>query len=143
LNFKKIIRQVSEAAAGKDNFIDGVVGFNGYGFVFKVFKLINRKVPFKVFEELMSLDTEQTNRIWITNLGSLDKLNEFIASEGFIIKMLYGGVSPTYEALFIPVFTIDNKIHFQLHCLSPPNSEEEIEKYVNNSLKQLIIALKD
>jgi hypothetical protein len=111
--------------------------------VFKVFKLINRKVPFEVFEEVMSLNTEQTNRIWITNLGSLDKLNEFIASEGFIIKMLYGGVSPTYEAVFIPVFTIDNKIHFQLHCLSPPNTEEEIEKYISNSLKQLIIALED
>jgi hypothetical protein len=109
--------------------------------IFKVFKLINRKVPFELFNGLMSLDTGQTRRIWITNLGSLDKFNDFIASKGFTIKMLYGGVSPTYEAIFIPVFTIDKKIHFQLHCLSPPHNEEEIEKYIKNSLKQLKKAL--
>ncbi|MFX1493204.1 MAG: hypothetical protein ACFFBZ_02875, partial [Promethearchaeota archaeon] len=109
--------------------------------VFKVFKLINRKVPFKVFNELMSLETEHTRRIWITNLGSLDKFNEFIASKGFTIKMLYGGVSPTYEAIFVPIFTIDKKIHFQLHCLTPPHTEEEIKKYINNSLGELSKAL--
>jgi hypothetical protein len=109
--------------------------------VFKVFKLITRAVPFEVFDELMSLETEQTSSIWITNLGSLDKFNEFIESKGFTIKMLYGGVSPTYEAIFVPVFTIDKKIHFQLHCLTPPHTEEEIEKYINNSLKQLSKAL--
>ena len=109
--------------------------------VFKVFKLINRKVPFKVFNELMSLETEHTHRIWITNLGSLDKFNEFIASKGFTIKMLYGGVSPTYEAIFVPIFTIDKKIHFQLHCLTPPHTEEEIKKYINNSLRELSKAL--
>ncbi|MFX1406707.1 MAG: condensation domain-containing protein [Promethearchaeota archaeon] len=109
--------------------------------VFKVFKLITRAVPFELFAELMSLETEQSNRIWITNLGSLDKFNEFIASKGFTIKMLYGGVSPTYEAIFVPVFTIDKKIHFQLHCLTPPHTEEEIEKYINNSLKQLSKAI--
>ncbi len=109
--------------------------------LFKVFKLITRTVPFELFEELMSLDTEQSSRIWITNLGSLDKFNEFIASKGFIIKNLYGGVTPTYEAIFVPVFTIDKKIHFQLHCLTPPHTEEEIEKYISNSLKQLESAL--
>ena len=109
--------------------------------VFKVFKLITRKVPFEVFEELMSLDTAESNRIWITNLGSLDKFNELIASKGFIIKNLYGGVSPTTGAIFVPVFTIDKKIHFQLHCLTPPHTEEKIEKYINNSLTQLEIAL--
>ncbi|MFX1447672.1 MAG: condensation domain-containing protein [Promethearchaeota archaeon] len=111
--------------------------------VFKTFKLITRAVPFEVFEELMSLETEHTNRIWITNLGSLDKFNEFIESKGFTIKMLYGGVSPTYEAIFVPVFTIDKKIHFQLHCLTPPHTEEEIENYINNSLRQLSRALND
>jgi len=109
--------------------------------VFKVFKLITRSVPFKLFEEVMSLETEQSNRMWITNLGSLDKFNEIIASKGIIIKKLYGGVSPTYEAIFIPVFTIDKKIHFQLHCLTPPHTEEEIEEYINNSLEQLSKAI--
>ena len=109
--------------------------------IFKIFKLINRAVPLEVFEELMSSDIEQTGRIWITNLGSLDKFNEFIVSKGFTIKSLYGGVSPTYEAIFVPVFTIDKKIHFQLHCLTPPHTEEEIEKYITNSLKQLDNAL--
>ncbi|MFX1242764.1 MAG: hypothetical protein ACFFA7_16075, partial [Promethearchaeota archaeon] len=109
--------------------------------VFKTFKLITRAVPFELFAEVMSLETEHSNRIWITNLGSLDKFNEFIASKGFTIKMLYGGVSPTYEAIFVPVFTIDKKIHFQLHCLTPPHTEEEIEKYINNSIKQLSKAI--
>ncbi|MFX0075926.1 MAG: hypothetical protein ACFE96_10820, partial [Candidatus Hermodarchaeota archaeon] len=118
-----------------------VKGLNNDDEVFKAFKLINRAVPFEVFDELMSLETEQTNRIWITNLGSLDKFNEFIASKGFTIKMLYGGVTPTYEALFVPVFTIDKKIHFQLHCLTPPHTEEEIDKYITNSLRQLEKAL--
>lgn len=109
--------------------------------LFKVYKLITRAVPFELFEELMSLDIEQSSRIWITNLGSLDKFNEFIASKGFTIINLYGGVTPTYEAIFVPVFTIDKKIHFQLHCLTPPHTEEEIEKYITNSLKQLDNAL--
>jgi len=109
--------------------------------LFKYFRLITRAVPFEVFDELMSLDTEQTSRIWITNLGALDKFNEIIASKGFTIKSLYGGVSPTYEAIFVPVFTIEKKIHFQLHCLTPPHTEEEIEKYIANSLKQLDNAL--
>lgn len=111
--------------------------------VFKDFKLITRKVPFEVFEELMSLDTPESNRIWITNLGSLDKFNELIASKGFIIKNLYGGVSPTTGAILVPVFTIDKKIHFQLHCVTPPHTEEKIEKYINNSLTQLEKALND
>ena len=89
----------------------------------------------------MSSDIEQTGRIWITNLGSLDKFNEFIVSKGFTIKSLYGGVSPTYEAIFVPVFTIEKKIHFQLHCLTTPHTEGEIEKYISNSLKQLENAL--
>lgn len=47
MNFKKILRQVSAAVASKDKFIEGVVGFNGYGFVFKDFKLITNIIYFQ------------------------------------------------------------------------------------------------
>jgi hypothetical protein len=109
--------------------------------VFKVYKLITRAVPFKLFNELISLSSEERDSIYITNLGSLDKFNEMIASKRFTIKMLYGGVSPTHEGINVLVFTIDKKIHFQLYCLSPPHTEEEIEKYITSSLKNLSNAI--
>jgi hypothetical protein len=109
--------------------------------VFKIFKQVTRAIPFTLFNELMSLATEQSKSVYITNLGSLDKFNEMIASKGFTIKMQYGGVSPPYEAMVIPVFTIDKKIHFQLHCLTPPYTDEEIENYIRKSLKQLSEAI--
>ena len=128
--------------------IDGGILNEGIDFVksedlFKVFKLITRRVPFEVFQQLMLLDSAQSNRIWITNLGSLDKFNKLIASKGFTITYLYGGVSPTYGAVFVPIFTIDKKIHFQLHCLTPPHTEEKIEEYIKKSLIQLENALND
>ena len=109
--------------------------------VFKIYKLITRAVPFKLFNELISLSSEERKSIYITNLGSLDKFNEMIASKDFTIKMLYGGVTPTHEGINVLVFTIDKKIHFQLQCLSPPHTEEEIKKYTTSSLKQLSKAI--
>jgi len=108
---------------------------------FKVFKLISRAVPLELFKELMSLDISQESSIWITNLGSLDKFNVYIASKGFIVENLYGGVSVTYDAVFVAVFTLENKIHFQLYCYKPPHTEEKVERYVNNVIKQLDNAL--
>jgi len=109
--------------------------------IFKIFKLITRAVPLELFKELMSLDIYLDNSIWITNIGSLDKFNIYIASKGFNVKNMYGGVSVTYDAMFVVVFTLDNKIHFQLHCYKPPHTEVEIEKYINNAMKQLDNAL--
>jgi len=108
---------------------------------FKIFKLISSAVPLELFKELMSLEISQENRIWITNLGSLDKFNVYIASKGFIVENLYGGVSVTYDAVFVAVFTLENKIHFQLFCYNPPHTEEKVERYVNNVIKQLDNAL--
>ncbi len=42
---KQIIKFATEAAEGKDNFEEGAVGYNGYGFVFKDLKS-NTEVPF-------------------------------------------------------------------------------------------------
>jgi len=108
---------------------------------FKIFKLISRAVPLELFKELMSLEIPQESRIWITNLGSLDKFNVYIASKGFIVKNLYGGVSVTYDAVFVAIFTLENKIHFQLFCYKPPHTEEKVERYLNNVMKQLDNAL--
>lgn len=109
----------------------------------KVFKLISRAVPLELFKELMSLDIDisQERSIWITNLGSIDKFNVYIASKDFIVENLYGGVSVTYDAVFVAVFTLENKIHFQLFCYKPPHTEEKVERYINNVIKQLDNAL--
>ena len=54
---------------------------------------------------------------------------------------MYGGASATYEAMFVAVVTLNNKIHFQLYCYKPPYNEREIEDYVNNAIHQLNSAI--
>jgi hypothetical protein len=57
------------------------------------------------------------------------------------VKNIYGGASATYEAMFIAVLTLNNKLHFQLCCYKPPYNEKEIEDYVKNAIQQVNIAL--
>ncbi|MFX0057501.1 MAG: condensation domain-containing protein [Candidatus Hodarchaeota archaeon] len=112
--------------------------------IFKVFALISRAVPIELFKELAPsyLELASKNKPFgITNLGSLDKFNLFFTSKGFKIKNLYGGVSGTYDALVVAVFTIENKIHFHFHYYKPPHTDDEIDRYIDNSNKQLDNAL--
>ena len=108
--------------------------------IFKIFKLISRAVPIQLFKELAPLYLELASKskpFGITNLGSLDKFNLFFASKGFKIKNLYGGVSGSYDALVVAVFTIENKIHFHFHYYKPPHTEVEIDRYIDNANRQL------
>jgi len=114
--------------------------------VFGIFKIISRAVPIEslikfrpIFLELAS----RNNPFTITNLGALDRLNLLISSENLFIDHLYGGVSMSFEALVITVFTIKNKMHFHFHYFSPPHTEKEIKNYVEKALKKLNIALEN
>jgi NRPS condensation-like uncharacterized protein len=112
--------------------------------IFKIFKLISRAVPIELFNELAPSYLElasESKPFGITNLGSLDKFNSYFASKGFKIKNLYGGVSGTYDALVVAVFTIENKIHFHFHYYKPPHTDVEIDRYIDNANKQLDNAL--
>ncbi|MHA1915364.1 MAG: condensation domain-containing protein [Promethearchaeota archaeon] len=109
--------------------------------IFKVYKLINKAVLIEEFKEIMALGLPRERGVWLTNLGSLDKFNNYIASKGFNVKNVYGGASATYEAMFFAVVTLNNKLYFQLYCYKPPYNEKEIENYVKNALRQLNAAL--
>ncbi|TFG15079.1 MAG: hypothetical protein EU531_08675 [Promethearchaeota archaeon] len=114
--------------------------------VFGIFKIISRVVPIEslikfrpIFLELAS----RNNPFTITNLGALDRLNLLISSENLFVDHLYGGVSMSFEALVITVFTIKNKMHFHFHYFSPPHTEKEIKNYVENAIEKLNIALEN
>jgi len=114
--------------------------------VFKIFKMISRAVPLKSFKESASLYLELVSKgqpFGITNLGSLDKFNILLRSNKFTVEHIYGGVSPgILNAIVVAIFTIEKRIHFHFHYYKPPHTEEEVENYVSNAMKQLDSALK-
>jgi NRPS condensation-like uncharacterized protein len=113
--------------------------------VFRIFKLFSRSVKRTAYEKFTPLFLEIASRnqpFGVTNLGSLDKFNIILASKNFIIENLYGGVSGTFDALVITIFTIEKKIHFHFHYYNPPHTKEEIANYVSNAMSKLEKALK-
>ncbi|MFW9879705.1 MAG: condensation domain-containing protein [Candidatus Thorarchaeota archaeon] len=112
---------------------------------FSIFKKVSRSVKRAAFNEISPMFLELASKskpFGITNLGSLDRFNIVLASKNYIIENLYGGVSGTFDALVLTIFTIEQKIHFHFHYFSPPHTKEEIEKYVSNALNKLEEALK-
>ncbi|MFX1593111.1 MAG: condensation domain-containing protein [Promethearchaeota archaeon] len=113
--------------------------------VFSIFKLFSRSVKRTAYEKFtpMFLELASKNQPFgVTNLGSLDKFNIVLASKNFVIENLYGGVSGTFDALVVTIFTIKKKIHFHFHYFKPPHSKEEIVNYVSNAMNKLEKAMK-
>ncbi len=114
--------------------------------VFSIFKLFSRSVKRKSYEKFTPIFLELASRnqpFGVTNLGSLDRFNIILASKNFVIENLYGGVSGTFDALVVTIFTIEKKIHFHFHYYKPPHSKEEIANYVANAMNKLEKALKE
>ncbi|MFW9818257.1 MAG: condensation domain-containing protein [Candidatus Thorarchaeota archaeon] len=113
--------------------------------VFSIFKLFSRSVKRSSYEKFTPMFLELASRnqpFGVTNLGSLDRFNIVLASKNFIIENLYGGVSGTFDALVITIFTIEKKIHFHFHYYKPPHSKEEIVNFVSNAMQKLENAVK-
>jgi hypothetical protein len=113
--------------------------------LFSIFKLFSRSVKRSAYNKFTPIFLELASRskpFGVTNLGSLDRFNIILASKNYIIKNLYGGVSGTFDALVVTIFTIEQRIHFHFHYFTPPHSKEEIEKYVSNAMNKLKEALK-
>lgn len=112
--------------------------------VFSIFKLFSRSVKRKAYEKFTPIFLELASRnqpFGVTNLGSLDRFNILLASKNFVIENFYGGVSGTFDALVITIFTIEKKIHFHFHYYKPPHTTDEIENYVSKAMNRLEEAL--
>lgn len=113
--------------------------------VFSMFKLFSRSVKRSSYEKFTPMFLELASRnqpFGVTNLGSLDRFNIVLASKDFKIENLYGGVSGTFDALVVTIFTIEEKIHFHFHYYKPPHSKEEIANFVSNAMNKLEKAMK-
>jgi hypothetical protein len=113
--------------------------------VFSIFKLFSRSVKRKSFEKFTPIFLELASRnqpFGVTNLGSLDNFNILLASKNFVIENYYGGVSGTFDALVVTIFTIEQKFHFHFHYYKPPHRPDEIENYVSKAMNKLDKALK-
>lgn len=112
---------------------------------FSIFKKVSRSVKHTAFNKIAPMVLELGSRskpFGVTNLGSLERFNIVLASKNYIIENFYGGVSVTFDALVVTIFTIEQKIHFHFHYYTPPHTKEEIEKYVSNAMNKLEEALK-
>jgi hypothetical protein len=111
---------------------------------FKIFRIISRAVPLKYIEEFGPIFLELQSKgkpFAITNLGSLDKLNLISKSNDLEIEYIFGGVSSSFNAIILTLFTIQKQMHFHLHYYAPPYKEEEISKYLKNAINKLKHAL--
>lgn len=108
--------------------------------VFKIFKLISRAVPLEDIKEFgpIFIEVESNQKPFaVTNLGSLDKLNLITTSEGINIEHIFGGVSSSFNAIILTVFTIQEKMFFHLHYYSPPYLPENMRTYVENAKRKI------
>lgn len=107
LNIKDIIKQVSTAAKGKDNFEKGTVGFYGYGFVFRDLNYINKFIDFHGTGGVYHLGvTRERLKDFKRNINVLEHLSDYdrhydlrlIGSIRTLVPtMIFGG---GYEHLF-------------------------------------------
>jgi len=114
--------------------------------VFKIFKIISRAVPLKDLEEFGSIFIEVASNdkpFAVTNLGSLDKLNLITTPSDLEVEDVFGGVSSSFNAIILTIYTIKKKMHFHLHYYNPPYSPEKMKNYANNAKHRLNTILKD
>jgi len=114
MNITELINLVSEASNGKDDFEKGVVGSNGYGFVFKD---LNSEIPYVTFKGSSKLFSAGSQRDAIKNykktgIYTIDQESDLllIGSVNTLVPTLkFGG----YEELFdvwVLVRTSENKM---------------------------------
>ncbi|MBN2156783.1 MAG: hypothetical protein JW776_12140 [Candidatus Lokiarchaeota archaeon] len=107
--------------------------------IFQIYKLFSRVVPKDLIQKLSPLFVELRSRnqpFVVTNLGNLDLFSQFHEgekSQKYELHNFFGGVSGTFNALVLTVFTIRNQMHFHFHFYAPLHSEEEIKKYVKKA----------
>lgn len=108
--------------------------------IFKIFKIISRAVSIEDIEEFGPAFIEVASDdkpFAVTNLGSLDRLNLITTSNDIFVEHLFGGVSSSFNAIILTVFTIQGRMHFHLHYYSPPYSKLKMEEYIVNAREKL------
>lgn len=108
--------------------------------VFRIFKIISRAVPLEDIKKFGPIFVEiESNQkpFAVTNLGSLDKLNLITTAEGLRIEHIFGGVSSSFNAVILTVFTIQSRMYFHLHYYSPPYLPKRMKDYVANAKSKI------
>ena len=112
--------------------------------IFGLFRLFSKCVPIAQIQSLGPLFVElRSNQaaFGITNLGSLDKLGLDTQDSSFQIESLTAGVSGTFDAIVIMVFTLRQQLHSGLRYFASNFSEEEMQRMIAEAMNRFYRAI--